>query len=67
MRSASPKKSTSSTQSFDGLGTPPVFAHCVSLRQPPCRGRHRWPGKAGSTAPLIWVAVGLGHVVVDPR
>ncbi|RRH88687.1 DUF4260 family protein [Variovorax beijingensis] len=31
------------------LGSPPVFAHFVSLRQPPSRGRHLWPGEAGST------------------
>ncbi|RST52492.1 hypothetical protein EJI00_06715 [Variovorax sp. DXTD-1] len=27
---------------------PPVFAHFVSLRQPPRRGQHQRPGKAGS-------------------
>ena len=31
------------------LDSPPVFAHFVSLRQPPSRGRHPWPGEAGST------------------
>ncbi len=31
------------------LDSPPVFAHFVSPRQPPSRGRHLWPGEAGST------------------
>jgi len=31
-------------------GSPPGFAHFVSLRLPPLRGRHQWPGEAGSTA-----------------
>ncbi|RUR71319.1 DUF4260 family protein [Variovorax guangxiensis] len=30
-------------------GSPPGFAHFVSLRLPPLRGRHQWPGEAGST------------------
>ncbi|RIX77536.1 hypothetical protein D3H34_18745 [Acidovorax cavernicola] len=29
-------------------GSPPAFAHFVSLRQPPRRGQHQRPGKAGS-------------------
>ena len=29
--------------------SPPGFAHFVSLRHPPLRGRHLWPGGAGST------------------
>jgi predicted solute-binding protein len=33
------------------MSTPPVFAHLVSLRQPPCRGQHLRPGKAGSAVP----------------
>jgi hypothetical protein len=31
------------------LDSPPVFAHFVSLRQPPSRERHLRPGEAGST------------------
>ena len=31
------------------LDTTPVFAHFVSPRQPLLRGRHLWPGEAGST------------------
>ena len=31
------------------LDSPPVFAHFVSPRQPLLRGRHLWPGEAGST------------------
>ncbi len=30
------------------MSSPPVFAHFVSLRQPPHRGQHQRPGKAGS-------------------
>ncbi|RIX73878.1 hypothetical protein D3H34_28490 [Acidovorax cavernicola] len=33
------------SESYD---SPPVFAHFVSLRQPPFRGQHQRPGKAGS-------------------
>ncbi|RST48931.1 hypothetical protein EJI01_25285 [Variovorax sp. MHTC-1] len=29
-------------------GSPPGFAHFVSLRQPPRRGQHQRPGQAGS-------------------
>jgi len=31
-----------------GRGTPPGFAHFVSLLLPPRRGQHQRPGKAGS-------------------
>ncbi|MBT2337168.1 DUF4260 domain-containing protein [Variovorax paradoxus] len=31
------------------LKSPSVLAHFVSLRQPAFRGRHLWPGEAGST------------------
>jgi hypothetical protein len=34
------------------LDSPPVFAHFVSLRRSPLRGRHLWPGEAGSTVSL---------------
>ncbi|AVQ83914.1 hypothetical protein C4F17_24850 [Variovorax sp. PMC12] len=34
------------------IGAPPGFAHFVSLRQPPRRGRHQRPGKAGSAVSL---------------
>lgn len=34
------------------LDSPPGFAHFVPLRQPPARGRHLWPGEAGSTVSL---------------
>ena len=34
------------------LDSPPGFAHFVSLRQPPARGRHLWTGEAGSTVSL---------------
>jgi len=30
-------------------GSPPGFAHSVSLRLPALRGRHQWAGEAGST------------------
>jgi len=30
-------------------GSPPGFAHSVSLRLPALRGRHQWTGEAGST------------------
>ncbi|RZL97486.1 MAG: hypothetical protein EOP73_24820 [Variovorax sp.] len=36
-----------------GYDSPPGCAHCVSLRQPPCRGRHPRTGAAGSA--LSWV------------
>lgn len=32
------------------MESPPGFAHSVSLLLPPLRGRHLWPGEAGSTA-----------------
>ena len=31
------------------IDSPPGFAHFVSLRLPPSRGRHLWTGEAGST------------------
>lgn len=31
------------------VGSPPGFAHSVSLRLPALRGRHQWTGGAGST------------------
>jgi hypothetical protein len=40
------------------LDSPPVFAHFVSLRQPPSRGRHLWPGEAGSTVSREQAAAG---------
>lgn len=44
-------------------GSPPGFAHFVSLRHPPLRGRHQWPGEAGSTAsPEEAAAVAAGGV-----
>ena len=40
------------------LDSPPGFAHFVSLRQPPSRGRHLWPGEAGSTVSREQAVVG---------
>ena len=40
------------------LGSPPGFAHFVSLRQPPARGRHLWAGEAGSTVSREQAVVG---------
>ncbi|SEF33039.1 uncharacterized protein SAMN03159371_06235 [Variovorax sp. NFACC28] len=37
--------------------------HFVSLRQPPRRGQHLWPGKAGSAVFLEWVARALAALV----
>ncbi|SDY83319.1 DUF4260 domain-containing protein [Variovorax sp. YR634] len=34
---------------MDRLQSPPGFAHFVSLRLPPLRGRQLWTGEAGST------------------
>lgn len=45
------------------MGTPPVFAHFVSLRQPPSRGQHRRPGRAGSAVfPAFAAPLGRGAV-----
>ncbi len=41
---------------------PPVFAHFVSLRQTPSRGRHPWPGEAGSTVSHEHADTGAGVV-----
>ena len=39
-----------------GERSPPGFAHCVSLRQPPLRGRTQRPGGAGSAGALdSWI------------
>ncbi|KIQ33401.1 hypothetical protein RT97_10505 [Variovorax paradoxus] len=40
------------------LDSPPGFAHFVSLRQSPARGRHQWPGEAGSTVSREQAVVG---------
>jgi uncharacterized protein len=37
------------------MSFPPVFAHFVSLRQPPCGGQHQRPGKAGSAVFLAGI------------
>ncbi|RQO49050.1 hypothetical protein DBV14_19190 [Variovorax sp. KBW07] len=42
------KKAPSTIQSACIIGSPPGFAHFVSLLQPPHRGQHQRPGKAGS-------------------
>ncbi|OQW88189.1 MAG: hypothetical protein BWK72_10690 [Rhodoferax ferrireducens] len=43
------------------LGSPPGFAHFVSLRFPPCRGQHLRPGIAGSTMFLTEDALCAGQ------
>ena len=44
------------------LGSPLGFAHSVSLRLRPLRGRHQWPGEAGSTASPEGTVVATGGV-----
>ena len=40
------------------IDSPPGFAHFVSLRLPPSRGRHLWTGEAGSTVSREQATVG---------
>ena len=40
------------------IDSPPGFAHFVSLRLPPSRGRHLWTGEAGSTVSHEQAVVG---------